>query len=387
MKILFYLPVIVPRWFERLFVPLIEVLAGEHEVHILAPAPWSGTGLGERELALCAHLPNVHYHIVEDADHPSMRDRPAQREAIVAFVDELGADYTICRSADFETVKAFPGIVRHLTEGGADPLRLPVDTFHFTKNPFDHGVMPDLDADQTGALSRMIAPVWDGLIEAGLGDTGQRDYLRDWAKLPDDRPVIFVPLEYEDEENFFAQHRIGARPNAKLVQELAEIWGDRVFFAFTNHPLNIARIDNSAVEEMIASYSDCAGSFPFKTPLGTPTSALLTANADAMLVSDSKMFALAGAMGTPLIRQSRFQTGEWLNAHDRIDGFLEGYAAGTALAPDEPRAKLWFAFHTANNLINLEETAISAADILARLDKPVDPGRWERNFAFFAKDW
>lgn len=384
MKILFYLPVIIPRWFERLFVPLIEMLAADHEVHILAPAPWRGTGLGERELGLCAHLPNVCYHIVDDADHPSMRTEPVQRDGIIAFVRSLAPDYTICRSADFETVKGFPGIVRHMTEGGADPLTLPLDTFHLTQFPFDHGILPDLNEAQLAELLELIDPFWDRLLAAGKGNEAQEKGLVNWADLPDDRPTLFVPLEYEDEENFFIQHRLGARPNARFVEEIAELWGNSVFLAFTNHPLNIARIDNSAVERMVASYSDCARMYPYKTPLGPPTSAYLAKHAQGMLVGDSKMFALAGAHGLPIIRQSKFRTGNWLNAYNSIGAFLD---ASSRQIPDQRAAQVWFAFHAANNLINLADPNFTATDFLARLDKPIDPGRWARNFAFYSQGW
>lgn len=385
MKILFYLPVIIPRWFERLFAPLIEKLVPDNEVHILAPASWRGTGLGERELALCAHLPNVSYHTVNDPDHPSMRTLPIQGEGLVNFVQTLCPDYTLCRSADLETIKAFPGIVRQITEGGAEPL--PVDTIHLTQSPFDHGLLPDLNSEQIAQLERMIAPFWDRLVSAGTGNAAQQETLVEWANLPSDRPTLFVPLEYEDQENFFTQHRLGARPNARWVEELAELWGDKVYFAFTNHPLNIARLDNSAVERMVQSYADCARLYPFKTPLGTPTSALLARHSDAMLLCDSKMFSLAAAHGLPIIRQSKFRSGDWLGAYEQIDAFLDAHAKGRAKAPDPKRARLWFAFHIANNLINLEDPNFTASDLFSRLDRPVDADRWERNFAFYAKDW
>jgi len=152
MRILFYLPVITPWWFERIVRPMMALLDEEHEIHVMAPPPWNNTGIGETQLRLCADLPDICWHIVRDDGHPAMRTFPAQREGIIAFVRSLAPDVTFCRSADFDTVKAFPGIVRYITEGAADPLALAPDCFRLTDCPVDNGVLPDLSADEAAAL-------------------------------------------------------------------------------------------------------------------------------------------------------------------------------------------------------------------------------------------
>ena len=387
MKILFYLPVITPRWFERIIVPLIEKLAGEHDVHVLAPVAWRGTGVGERELAQCAHLPKICWHVVNDQNHPSLRTDPVERDGVIAFVEWLEPDYVLCRSADFETVKAFPGIVRQITEGAADPLPLPRYCVHLTDCPFDHAVLPDLDGNQLDALNQLIEPFWSKLEASTHIDETQRSYLREWSGLPNDRPTLFLPLEYEHEENFFTKHRVGETPNAELLAQLAEQYGDRVFFAVTNHPLNELHVDNSALNTTIAAHKDCMRLLSGTTPLGGSTSHCLAREADGMLLGDSKMYALAAFLGTPVIRRSRFKTGRWMNAYDEIEAFLEAVEHGSCAAPDQAAARTWFAYHTANNLIDPTSPDLTETELLERVDQPLNPGRWQRNFSQFSRSW
>lgn len=387
MRILFYLPVITPWWFAKIVKPLIATLAADNEIHVLAPPPWRNTGIGPDEIKLCADLPDICWHIVNDQGHPSMRTTPVERDGIVAFVQSLAPDYVVCRSADFETVKAFPGIVRHITEGAADPLRLGPDSFHFTQCPFDHGVLPDLNPDQIAKLDRLIAPFWKRMVQSQRLADVQQDYVNEWADLPTDRPIVFLPLEYEHEENFYTMHRVGATPNAQLLQDLAERLGDRVFLALTNHPLNEQYLDNTAVSKVVRANASRMRLLPGKTPIGTRTSHYLMEEADGVILGDSKVYAMAGFHGTATLRLSRFETGAWMNAHDELDPFLEALASGSCGAPEPGAARTWFAFHTANNLNCPRNPDLTANDVLQRLEKPCDPDRWEANFAYFAADW
>ncbi|MEG3145151.1 hypothetical protein U1839_10870 [Sphingomonas sp. RT2P30] len=376
MRILFYLPVITPWWFDHIVAPLIRCLAGEHEVHVLAPVPWQGTGIGPRELDSVADLTEVKWHIVDGDGHPTMRTEPRDRAGIVAFARALAPDYVLCRSADCETVRAFPGVVRHMMEGGAPPLAIPADWIVLQEEPFDHGLLPPLDGDQRDVLDRLIAPLWKTLT----GGVDAITPLRSWAPLPADRPLLALPLEYEHEENFFPMHRVGATPNHRLIAELAERIDDRFSVAVTNHPLNEQHIDNSALEAEIAAHPQMrllAGA----SPDGESATMALARAADGMLIGDSKVYALAGFLGTPMLRQSRFRTGAWLNAYADLATFLGDVAAGTAHRPDQAAARIWFAFHVANNLLDPDDPALTASDLLARLDRPVDPARWAAGFA------
>ncbi len=387
MRILFYLPVVTPWWFQTIIVPLISKFAGGAEIHVLAPAPWRGTGLGRAEFEHCAHLPDIQWHIVNDAAHPSMRTNPVERAGIVAFVNSLEPDYVLCRSADLETVRAFPGVVRHITEGAMDPLLLPKDSVHFTQQPFDHGVLPALSSTQIEELQSTIAQFWPSVSKSVELDRAQRQRFCEWADLPKDRKILLLPLEYEHEENFFTIHRLGATPNAQLVSDLLERIDDRFFLALTNHPLNDLHVDNSALERLVRGNSSRARLLPSANPIDARTTQHLLGVVDGVLLGDSKVFSLAAFLRTAIMRQSRFKSGDWLNVSDDLEEFLQAVADGEALRPRPEAMKAWFAFHTANAVFAPNDPELTAADLLDRLNRPVNPDRWERNFAYFAKDW
>ncbi|MDT8757707.1 hypothetical protein MZO42_03260 [Sphingomonas psychrotolerans] len=383
MKILFYLPVITPWWLDHVVEPLIRCLAAGHEVHVLAPTPWRGTGIGQRELAACAHLPQVNWHIVDDENHPTMRTNAAERAGIVEFVNALAPDYVLCRAADCDTVREFPGTVRYLMEGGAAPLDIPGNWIILQEQPFDHGVLPPLEADARAELDRLIAPTWEALLRLAQPTRQARKAFRAWAGIPDDRPVLALPLEYEHEENFFPMHRVGAAPNHRLIAELAGSIGESFFLAITNHPLNEKHVDNTALEAEIAAHGARMCLVPGTTPDGENSTLLLAREADGMLVGDSKVYSLAGFFGTPILRRSRFETGAWLNAYTEIDDFVSAVAEGNAVAPDRDEARIWFAFHIANNLLDPTDRDLTAAELLSRMDRPVDRARWAQSFARF----
>ena len=383
LKILFYLPVITPWWFDNIVRPLLAALAPAHRVHVLAPVPWCGTGIGPRELSACADLAGIEWHLADDDAHPSMRTDAVERDAIVDFVRALAPDYVLARAADCATVARFPGKVRYLMESGAAPLAIPHRFAILQAQPFDHGLMPLLAPAEAAALDRGIARAWDALAPLAAPSPAARAAFRDWAGLPGDRPVLAVPLEYEHEENFFPLHRVGARPNHRFVAELADAVGDRFFLAFTNHPLNEQHVDNQAVVDAIGARPDRMRLLPRTGPGGESTTLLLARDADAMIVGDSKAYSLAGFFGTPLLRRTRFDTGAWLNAYRDFAPFLADVAAGTARRPSRADARRWFAFHVANQIFDPQAPDFTADELIARLDRPVDPARWPAGFARF----
>lgn len=376
MRILFYLPVVAPWWFENIVEPLIRVLAVDAEVHVLAPAPWNNTGIGPQELERCADLTSVRWHIVDGPGHEGMRENPADRDAIVDFVRALAPDYVFARAADCETVGQFPGKIRYLMEGGVPPFRLHYHWIILQQQPFDHGCLPDLDASQRAELDALIAPAWDHLQAAFRPAPGAREAFRAWAQLPSDRPVIAVPLEFEGPENFFPSQRVGARKNANLVAEIVAELGPRFFIALTNHPLNALEADNTALEAEVAQHGGQLRLVPTQTPWGESSTTLLARDADAVLVGDSKSYANCAFFGTPTLRRTRFETGAWLNAYSDFDSFLPAVAAGTAARPDLAQARTWFAFHILNNALDPRDPTLTAAELLGRVDNPVDPARW-----------
>lgn len=381
MRILFYLPVVTGWWFEAILTPLIARLTREHDVHVMAPAPWRNTGIGPRERQLCIEY-GVQWHIVHDEDHPGMRTRPERQASIISYVNALAPDYVLCRSADCETPREFSAPVRYIMEGGASPLHMPADWVAFQSAPFDHGILPDLDDDAIAELDRFIAPYWNALQNGPAVRNASMSAARPKG-LPNDKPVIFLPLEYEHEENFFTMHRIGATPNARLVKQVVERIGDDFFLAITNHPLNELHIDNSALVATVASLGGRARLFPRTNAEGLSHTELLMRDADGVLLGDSKLFAMAGFYGTPSLRRSYFDTGEWLNAYTDFDSFLPAVAQGNTRRPDIDKARIWFAYHVANNVIAPNDPDLGAAEILAHIDRPVDRGRWQAGMARF----
>ena len=75
MKILFYLPVVTPWWFETIMTPMLRALHAEAELHVIVAPLWMNTGLEMRHVEPLADLPGINWHIVQ-ADDPAQFRRP-----------------------------------------------------------------------------------------------------------------------------------------------------------------------------------------------------------------------------------------------------------------------------------------------------------------------
>ena len=107
-RVLFYLPVVTPWWFDNIVAPLIRTLAVDSEVHILVAPLWRNTGIGPDQIAGCSAIPNLLWHIVDDPDHRSLRTSPTDPDGLVAFVRSIAPDYVFCRSADVRGAELVP---------------------------------------------------------------------------------------------------------------------------------------------------------------------------------------------------------------------------------------------------------------------------------------
>jgi hypothetical protein len=364
MRVLFYLPVVTPWWFDHIVVPLVRLLAPVAEVRVVAPEPWSGTGIGARELARLEDVPGIGWTLIGGEAHPSLRTVPADRDAIVAEVHAFAPDYVLCRSADFDTPARFPGQVRYLMEGAVAPVPLPPHWIWLAEAPFDHGLMPALAEDEAARLEDWIAPAWERLHARARDEAGE-------PHGGDHR--LCLALDYEHEENFFLQHRQGARPNAAFVRELAAALAPRFALDLADHPLNILHVDGEALAATAAELAP-------RVTLGGAT-APLVARADGLVVTDSKAFALAALLDTPLCRLTRFRSAEWLNAYPDLASFQADIAAGRARRPVPHHARRWSAWHLANNVLDPQDPALTPAEFLAHIDRPNDPTRWARGMA------
>ncbi|MGZ8348720.1 MAG: hypothetical protein ACXWU2_01725, partial [Allosphingosinicella sp.] len=242
MKVLFYLPVITPWWFDNIVARLIRLLADEAEVHVMVPPLWRGTGIGPEQLCELADREDIFWHILDGDDHPQLRLSAASCPELLDLVHEIGPDITLCRSADLVTPRAFPGVVRHIMEGGFPPFPSQGEWVVLRDDPFDHGVMPVLHDRERAALLAAFDPAWQALRRQLPGHGVARDARRAAAGLPDGRAIIALPLEYEHEENFYAGDGPFAR-GADLVWAIAETLGEDVLLAVTDHPLNTLHCD------------------------------------------------------------------------------------------------------------------------------------------------
>ncbi|WP_404337426.1 hypothetical protein AB2M62_02235 [Sphingomonas sp. MMS12-HWE2-04] len=374
MKALFYLPVITRWWFDNVVEPLMRKIAQESDVYVLAPAPWQGTGIGMRELERCVDLPGIHWCIMEGDDHPSTRTVPEAREDIVAWVRDLAPDYVLCRSADYETVRAFPGTVKLLMEGRLEPFAPPPQWIVFEDRPLDQGLLPGLSDEERAWLVTAIAPAWTHLVERHAARPGERESVFARCGIAGDRPVLLVPLEYEGDENFFRMHSVQTKPNHRMVAELAERVGAGFTLAVTNHPENDRHVDSAPLLATIDALENVVLAPPAIG--GLPATLALAKHVDGMIIGDSKTYALGAFFGKPMLRKTRFESGAWLKSYADLDRFLTAVAAGEADRPSPEDARLWFAFYMANDVFDPKAADLSAGQIFAHMARPFDRTRW-----------
>ncbi|WP_294329539.1 hypothetical protein [uncultured Sphingomonas sp.] len=377
MRILFYLPAVTPWWFDQVIEPLIRRVAPVADVHVLAPAPWQNTGIGPDQLQRCADLDRVQWSIVDDSDHPSLRSAPTEPGAVIAFVRTLAPDLVLCRSADLDTPRQFPGIVRHVMEAVIAPFDLGARTnmVHFTDAPFVQGRMPTLSPADAVRLEAMIAPFWEDMQAHWATVVPDRAAVYRAYGVPLDRPVVLLPLEYAHAENFYRQHRPASLSDEALVAHaaaLADAAG--VTLVVTDHPLNALHADRVALHAAVAALGTPILADP--TTLALPPTLALLRHADGALLGDSKTFGIAAAFGTPMARLSRFESAPWLHMEQDLPRFFAAVAAGTAARPDTSAARRWFGYHYAEQALHPTDPALDGAGIIARATSPLDPARW-----------
>lgn len=377
MHVLFYLPVVTPWWFDEIVAPMIRVMARDARVSVLVPPLWRGTGIGPEQLSRCADLDMVDWYILDGEDHPRLRTAAAGEADLIALVRDIGADLTLCRSADLETPTLFPGTVRFIMEGAAPPFVTGPAWAWLPETLFDHGLMPALEPAARARLDAAFRPWWDEM-QARFSAT-DRDAFLAAAGLPHDKRLIGLPLEYEHEEMFFRQHDSFAG-NVALVNALADDLDADSVLVVTNHPLNEKHCDNAPLHAAIAARG---GKVRLVPGIGTQGAAtmLLARHADGMVVGNSKSFGGCAFFGTPMLRLSRFRTGAWLNAHHDIASFTAAIGAGTARGADPADALSWFALHLIDAVFDPADPGLTAADLIDRAARPVNAARWEAGLA------
>lgn len=372
-QVLFYLPVVTPWWFSNIVVHLIRAMACEYDVHVLIPPLWRNTGLSEQQLPLIADLMHVNWVILEGPDHPRLRTDASEEYDLIKLVNEINPDLVLCRSADITTPAKFPGIVRYIMEGGAPPTRTANRWITLAPALFDHGLMPDLngdDSDRLDALASLIAAQTQKEISLP-----SREAFLMQAGLPIDGTIIGLPLEYENQENFFGQHH-RYPDNAAMITALAPTLKDNTILAVTNHPLNELYGDNRAINAAIAEQH---GKVVMVNGADIAGGATLTLSrySDGMIVGNSKSWSTCAAFGTPIMRLSDCATGDWLQAYNSFTSFVSDIDQSVARRADPLAAQRWFAFHIVNNVFDPADPALCAQEIISRITTTVDPSRWD----------
>ena len=108
---------------------------------------------------------------------------------------------------------------------------------------------------------------------------------------------------------------------------------------------------------------------------------------NGMIVSNSKVISIAGFLGKPILRLSDHATGHWLNAYSDLPAFLGAVREGAPNLPSADEAKTFFAFHAANNIIDLTHKETDARLILDMVESPVDPRRWPAAIRRYAESY
>lgn len=361
MKILFYLPVITPWWFAEIIAPMLRTLHGQAELHVMVAPMWRGTGIEGHHLDMVADLPGIHWHVVEDNDPAPFRRNGQAVEGLLEAVHAIAPDLTLCRSADQATPARFPGCIRYIMEGGAAPFQTDLHWIVLEPSLFDYGAMPDGAADAGARIADTLAPLFRRAehqltVEPPFG-------WRAHFGIPQDRPVLLVPLQYEHEEDFFIERSAFPR-GVDLIRHLIAATDDSVFLAVTDHPLNRRYVDRSAVDAVIAAHPDrarlCLGT---DLPLGV--TGMIAGRADAMLVDQSKSWSLAAFHGTPIVHVGTSRLTDWMNAGRDL-----ACVPGRMGAPDKTAARQWFGWHLGTRL--LEPRDFTFADLMARVS-----GTWD----------
>ena len=376
-RVLFYLPVVTRWWFANIIVPLIRAASKGGEVHVLVPPLWSCTGISAEDLAGCADLDEVNWHILDRGDHPDLRFSAMHQPYLLELVRAIDPDLCLCRSADIETPALFPGVVRYIMEGASPPFATNYHTVYLAKSLFDHGLMPDLTPEHAAWLDAAFAAPWTAK-KISLPQMEREAFLAH-AGLPSDKLLIGLPLEYEHEELFFGQHNIFG-DNVELIDALAGALDDDTVLAVTQHPLNEGRRSEA---DLTAAIDRHGGKVRLIRQFGERGQAttLMTKHCHGMIVGNSKSFAGCAFLGAPMLRISKFETGDWLKPYATLGQFVAALRSGDAMAASETDARRWFAFHLANTVIEPHSPELDLARILDHAINPVNPARWERGLA------
>lgn len=366
-RVLFYLPVVTPWWFDTVVVHMIRALVPLAEVHVLVPPLWRNTGIGPEQLAAADGLEQVQWHIADGPDQYALRNAPDDPEAILGLVRSIDPAITFCRSADIETPARFPGLVRHLMEAGAPPFPSEAGWIMLQEDFWHHGALPPLAETDRAAIDKAFATAWKKMrnrVATRSMFRSPRDTALARLGLPANRRIIVLPLEYEHEEAFTAHHNVHAR-NIDLVRHAHALLDEDMVLALTDHPLNIKHVDNRALYAAIADLGPQVRLVPSPSDYH-PTDALIRYG-DGLIVQNTKALYSGAFFGKPVLRWSHRPSAGWLGVHTEAAPFLEAVREGRGGAREDD-ARSWFGCHFLHDVF--DPAATTGAQLLDRVRQP-----------------
>ncbi len=378
---MFYLPVVTPWWFDNVILPLIRTTAAEAEVHVLIPPLWRNTGITPRQLEASADIEGVCWHVIDDPDHSALRTRPGDARALIDVVRKIGPDYTICRSADVTLPRTFPGKTCFLMEADYPPFVQSGLVRLSGFNIFDHGAMAPLTDQHKALLMPSLEPLRNAFSAQRESSAEARSDFLTETGLPCDRPIVAMPLEHDGSDNFYMLHS-PSPVNGSFVEEVAAGLAERCVLALTVHP---AQRDDPAIMARLSKLADDRVRI-LSTRNDVDLTPALARHCDGMIFRDSKSITWAAMFEKPLFRRSRFTTGAWLNAYSSLACFDTAIGTSSARRPGREDALLWLAFHLSNDAFRADDPEFCLADLIDRIDHPLNPTRWTRSLARRAAD-
>jgi hypothetical protein len=348
MKILFYLPVVTPWWFENLIAPMLRALNGEAELHVMVAPLWTNTGIHQEHAQALDDVRDLHWHIVQPEEPGLFRRDGAALPGLIDAVEAIAPDLTLARAIDTATCDLFPGTVRYLMEATAPPFATPVNWLILEDRPFGHGFIPDHALARAEHCAGALADCWEVLDEK-LSAPLKKDW-RGMLGLPSDRPILALPLQYEVAENFFNEGSPFANGPA-LVETLLDHLDPAIVLAVTDHPLNERYLLRKVLRDLIA---DHAGRAVLCTAEDQPRGAtgVLAAGADAMMIDMSKSIMLAKFCGCPIVHVGGSRMADWIRPVGLADLLPERLVGRGLPGPDRAAARRFFGWHFGMRIFN-----------------------------------
>ena len=336
MRILFYLPVVTPWWFDNIVAPLIDRLAPEAELHVMVPPLWCGTGIGPEQLPSVRAADRVEWHILDGEDHPRLRAGGDGFDDLIDLVHEIDPDLTLCRSADVALPRRFPGKVRYMMESAFPPFPSRVEWLVLREHPLDHCVLPELGAAESESLHAGFDAIWSTISRKSPPRPKRRGCA---TKAMRARTISSSRCRSNMSMRRISSASIAPLPTMRLwCRRLPRPWATT---SCSRSPIIRSTCFIATAPRSTRRWRAIRAGFAWSRPRreeDRPTLGVVRAS-NGMVVSNSKVISIAGFLGKPILRLSDHASGAWLNAYSDLPGFLGALRGGAPKLPSQDGAK------------------------------------------------